>query len=70
MTQITPTADTRRNKPRRVVSPGTLPVATLIALITVGWEHVYHTVALGLDASLAGHLIHVADGEQPKRERR
>jgi DNA-binding beta-propeller fold protein YncE len=59
MTQITPTANTRRNKPRRVVWPGALPLATLIALITVGWEHVYHTVALGLDASLAGHLIHV-----------
>jgi hypothetical protein len=33
--------------------------ATLLALVTVSFEHAYHTVVLGLDASLAGHLLHV-----------
>jgi DNA-binding beta-propeller fold protein YncE len=60
MTQIWPTPDARRNKRRRVVPAGAIPVATLIALITVGWEHVYHMVALDLHASLGGHLLHVA----------
>jgi hypothetical protein len=45
MTQITPTAGARRTALRRVMPPGALPLATLIALVTVGWEHVYHTVA-------------------------
>ena len=44
---------------RRFLSSGAIRLATLIALITVGFEHAYHTVVLGLDASLAGHLLHV-----------
>jgi DNA-binding beta-propeller fold protein YncE len=40
-------------------SAGTVVVATLVALVTVGWEHLYHTLSLGLDASTGGHLLHV-----------
>jgi DNA-binding beta-propeller fold protein YncE len=43
----------------RRVPPGVIALATLLALVTVGWEHTYHTVAGGLDASLAGHVVHV-----------
>ena len=59
MTQITPIAGARRFSLRGAVPPGAIALVTLIALITVGWEHAYHTAALGLDASPAGHLIHV-----------
>ena len=34
-------------------------IATLIAVATVGWEHLYHTLSLGLEASAGGHLLHV-----------
>jgi DNA-binding beta-propeller fold protein YncE len=59
MTQITPTADARKQALRRVVPAAAIPLATLMAFITVGWEHVYHTVVLGVDAPTAGHLLHV-----------
>src|SRR5215217_2636654 len=38
---------------------GAIPLATLIALVTVAWEHTYHAVTLGLDASLADHVLHI-----------
>jgi DNA-binding beta-propeller fold protein YncE len=44
---------------KRVLPAGAIGLATLIALVTVGWEHLYHTLALDLDASSGGHLIHV-----------
>ena len=52
----------QRGSPRarkRILPAGAIRLATLIALATVGWEHLYHTAALDLDASVAGHLIHV-----------
>jgi DNA-binding beta-propeller fold protein YncE len=44
---------------RRGLPKGAIGVATLIALATVSWEHLYHTAALDLEASVGGHLIHV-----------
>jgi DNA-binding beta-propeller fold protein YncE len=44
---------------RHVLPSGAIPLATLIALVTVVWEHAYHTLALGLDASLAGDVVHI-----------
>jgi len=63
MTEITGGGiNARRGSPparSRILRNGTIRLATLIALVTVGWEHVYHTVALDLDASVGGQLIHV-----------
>src|SRR5215216_5184120 len=59
MTEITSTVGVRASARKRVVPAAAIPLATLIALVTVGWEHVYHTMGLGLDASLVGHLLHV-----------
>jgi DNA-binding beta-propeller fold protein YncE len=63
MTEITAEGvHAQRGSPRarkRILPAGAIRLATLIALATVGWEHLYHTAALDLDASVAGHLIHV-----------
>ena len=63
MTEITAEGvRAQRGSPRarkRILPAGAMRLATLIALATVGWEHLYHTAALDLDASVAGHLIHV-----------
>ena len=63
MTEITAEGvHAQRGSPRarkRILPPGAIGLATLIALATVGWEHLYHTAAHDLDASAAGHLIHV-----------
>jgi DNA-binding beta-propeller fold protein YncE len=59
MTPLMPTAQVRRSRRKRVVPAAAIPLAALIAFVTVGWEHVYHTVTLGLDDSLGGHLLHV-----------
>jgi DNA-binding beta-propeller fold protein YncE len=48
-----------RLKRGRALPVGAIPLATLIAFVTVGWEHAYHTVSLGLDESLAGHVVHI-----------
>jgi hypothetical protein len=53
----TPDADARR---KHVLPAGAIRLATLIAVVTVGWEHLYHALTLGLDASASGHLLHVA----------
>ena len=50
---------TARPERGRVLPVGAIPLATLIALVTVGWEHAYHTVSLGLDESIAGHVVHI-----------
>jgi DNA-binding beta-propeller fold protein YncE/plastocyanin len=57
MTEITPKATARRKALRPPAAA--ILLATLIALATVGWEHFYHALALDLDASPAGHLLHV-----------
>jgi len=50
---------TSRHPRGRLLSARAVALATLLALVTVTSEHAYHTVVLGLDASLAGHTIHV-----------
>ena len=63
MTEITAEGvHAQRGSPRarkRILPPGAIGLATLIALATVGWEHLYHTAAHEVDASAAGHVIHV-----------
>ena len=63
MTEITAErVHAQRGSPRirkPILPAGAIRLATLIALATVGWEHLYHTAALDLDASVAGHLMHV-----------
>jgi hypothetical protein len=64
MTQVplAPTQAADADAPRRQFLPaGAVRLATLIAVVTVGWEHLYHALSLGLDPSAAGgQLFHVA----------
>jgi DNA-binding beta-propeller fold protein YncE len=50
---------TSRRRLSRLLPPGAVRLATLLALATVAFEHAYHTAVLGLDASPGGHVLHV-----------